>query len=248
MAEQAYLKNPHLNGDDIFFPGNKTGLLLIHGFTATTAEVRLLAERLHQAGYTVAAPLLPGHNTHPDDLNRATWQMWYEKVNQTYKTLIANCDRVFVGGESMGALLAIELAAQHPEITRLFLFAPAIKIKKLWLSRFLALFKPYLPKSMKEDGLPWKGYTVYPLKASVEMLKLQKHARRQLRHITMPTLVFTGVYDKTIAPDSADIVLKGINSQHKQHIELENSGHIILLDQDLDKVGDKILKMMNAKL
>ncbi len=246
MAEQAYMKNPHLNGDDILLHGNKTGIILIHGFTATTAEVRLLAERLHLAGYSVAAPLLPGHNTHPEDLNRATWQMWYEKVNQTYKAFITRCDRIFVGGESMGALLAIELAAQHPEIAGLFLFAPATKIQRLWLSRILATFKPYLPKSMKEDGQPWKGYTVYPLKGSVELLKLQKHARRQLKHITLPTLVFTGAYDKTIHTDSADIVLKGIDSQQKQHIELENSGHVILLDQDLDKVEDKILELINA--
>ncbi len=141
MVEQAYLKNPHLNGGDILLYGNKTGLILIHGFTATTAEVRLLAERMHQAGYSVIAHLLPGHNTHLDDLTRATWRMWYEKVNQTYNTIIAKCDRVFVGGESIGTLLAIELAAQHPEIAGLFLFAPAVKIQRLWNSRFLAPFK-----------------------------------------------------------------------------------------------------------
>ena len=66
--EQQMILNPHLEGDSFFWEGGEVGILLIHGFTATTAEVRPLAEFLHKNGYTVAGPLLPGHYTKPDDL------------------------------------------------------------------------------------------------------------------------------------------------------------------------------------
>jgi len=234
MKQNEYIQNPHLEGDDFFWQGNSTGFLLIHGFTATKAEVRLLAEKLHKDGFTIAGPLLPGHGTHPDDLNRATWQMWLEKVKHTYEELLRATDRIFVIGDSMGALLAIELAVQHPEVAGLMLFAPAIKVKGLWKAHLLAPFKAYLQKSNNDDGLPWKGYNVYPLKGAVEFHKLQRHTQNQLSKITQPTLVFTGQHDHTIAPDSSQLILDNITSDVKRHIHLEDSPHCILLDHELN--------------
>ena len=79
-----FMQNAHLPGDDFYWQGNKTGFLLNHGFTATTAEVRLIAELLHKEGYSVSAPLLPGHGTHPDDLNNASWEMWVHFAKKAY--------------------------------------------------------------------------------------------------------------------------------------------------------------------
>lgn len=245
MEENKYIKNPQLPGDDFFWEGNETGVLLIHGFTATTAEVRLMGEKLHQDGFTVAAPLLPGHGTHPDDLNRATWKMWLEKTKHFYEKCARECNRAFVIAESMGALLAIELGAQHPEINGLMLFAPAMKINGGWLARLLAPFKKYLNKSGKDDGLPWKGYTVYPLKAAVELLKLQKHTRKLLPRITQPTLVFTGENDQSISEDSADIILNNIGASHKKHIHMKNSPHCILLAEELDLAYQHVTDFIN---
>ena len=245
MNENNFMVNPHLDGEDFFWKGNPTGVLLIHGFTATTAEVRLIAEKLHADGYTTAAPLLPGHGTYPDDLNRVTWQMWLEKVKESYEHLARECERVFVLGESMGALLAIELAAQHPELNGVMLFAPAIKVKKLWLSSFLVFFQDWVEKPKNDDGLPWKGYNVYPVKAALELYKLQQNTKKQLGRINQPTLVFTGEFDTTISPDSADIILDGIRSKEKQRIHMEESPHCILLAEELDLVYDYVLEFIN---
>lgn len=241
MSDNSFIKNPHLEGDDFFWEGNSIGFLLIHGFTATTTEVRLIAEKLHQRGFTTAAPLLPGHGTSPEDMNRVTWPMWVEKVKVFYEKLLRSCEQVYVIAESMGTLLTIELAAQHPEIAGLVLAAPAIKVDKLWIAYFLAPFKAYLVKKDKEDGLAWKGYTVQPIKAAVQLHKLQLHARKQLNKITQPTLVFSGEYDHSIAPESINLIMKGIRSNRKQHIHMEKSAHCILLDQELEQVFEHIL-------
>jgi len=39
MADN-YMEHPELDGSSFHFQGGKTGFLLLHGFTATTAEVR----------------------------------------------------------------------------------------------------------------------------------------------------------------------------------------------------------------
>lgn len=246
MTENSFIKNAHLEGSDFFWEGNSTGILLIHGFTATTAEVRPLANKLHNAGYTVAGPLLPGHGTHPDDLNRAVWPMWVEKVKLVYEKLIHQCELIFVAGESMGGLLTLELARQHPEISGLFLFAPAIKVKNLWTSRLLWPFIKYLNKEAGDDGLPWKGYTVNPVRAAAQLHKLQKHIQRKLQEITQPVIIFTGEHDHTIAPDSAQYILQNIGSQRKQHVHLGNSGHCVILDRELDEIGEHVLQAIST--
>ena len=246
MKLDNYMKNPQLDGDDFLMEGSAIGILLIHGFTATTTEVRLLAENMHHAGFTVAGPLLPGHGTHPDDLNRVKWPMWVEKVKRSYESLLTSCHTIFVVGESMGAVLALELATQHPEIKGLMLFAPAIKIKNLWLAKFFSWFSPYRekPSAKKDDGLPWKGYNVNPYKAVNEMYQMQKHCRKILPKIAQPTLVFTGGKDMTIAPDSVKIILEGIKSNKKCLIHMAQSSHVILLDKELDQVTKIVLSFI----
>jgi carboxylesterase len=241
MPDKGYMRNDHLDGSDFHMQGNPTGVLLIHGFTATTTEVRLIGDKLHEAGYTVAAPLLPGHGTDPDDLNRATWQMWLQKVKKFYEMLARECNQVFVVAESMGTLLALALAVEHPEVKGLMLFAPAIKVHKLWLSRLVSPFMKYLGKNSEDDGLPWKGYNVYPVQASVEMLKLQKYARRHLPEVTAPTMLFTGEYDTTLTDDAAELVLKKIGSKEKSLVHMSESPHCILLDGELDQAFEDIV-------
>jgi len=255
MTDNPHLRNPHLPGEDFFFSHtepfterNTTGILLIHGFTATTAEVRPMAEMLHQAGYTTAGLLLPGHGTDPDDLNRVKWPMWVEKTKQSYQALSRRCQRVFVVGESMGGVLALELARQHPEIAGLFLFAPANKVRGTCLARLLWPLIKHLKKKDKEDGLAWKGYNVYPVKAISELSKLQKHVQQNLPNITTPIVVFTGEYDQTIAADTADIIMENIGSTVKFHLHMAESGHCIVLDRELDLVVQHVLGFIETGL
>ena len=42
------LHNPHLEGGPFFWEAGPVGVLLLHGYTATTAEMRPLAKRLHE--------------------------------------------------------------------------------------------------------------------------------------------------------------------------------------------------------
>jgi alpha-beta hydrolase superfamily lysophospholipase len=128
MPSQSMIHNPHLEGEPFFWEAGPLGVLLIHGFTATTAEVRPLAKILHQNGYTVSGPLLPGHYTRPEDLNRVKWQDWVAEVETALHQLQAKCPTVFVGGESTGGLLALYLAARHPEVAGILAYAPALKL------------------------------------------------------------------------------------------------------------------------
>jgi len=237
MIQNEYIKNPELDGETFFFTGNdEVGILLFHGFTASTAEVRLLANCLHTSGYTISAPLLPGHGTHPDDLNHVKWQDWVKRGEIAYQELKQQTKKVFVGGESMGALVALMITANHPEVKGVITSAPAMKVNNLWASPLIALFTKWLPKEKKEDGLAWKGYNVNPLKGAVQLLKMQRVARKAIRQIKQPILVVTGALDTTITPDSADLVIANIGSADITQVCMQQSTHCVLLDKEIDRV------------
>jgi alpha-beta hydrolase superfamily lysophospholipase len=99
------IQNPHLDSSPFLFEGGPCGVLLLHGFTATPVEVKLVGRYLHQRGYTVSGPLLPGHGTTIESINACRWRDWVDHAARAYAELAARCARVFVGGESLAAIL-----------------------------------------------------------------------------------------------------------------------------------------------
>ena len=241
-----YIEKPHLDGSSFYYPGNITGFLLLHDFTATTAEVRPMAERLKEQGFTISAPLLPGHDTHPDELNKVHWQDWVQTVRQAYLELRKSCDQIWLGGESMGALLCLLTAVEFPEVAGLLLFAPALelKIKGSKAAYFLQYFKKYFDKGSSKDNLEWKGYNVFPLKGFVQLMKLQKQVRKQLDKVTQPTLVFISKADKRVSVKTGETIINSISSNKKQLIVLEDSPHTMLLGHDKEQIIDKAIEFV----
>lgn len=246
------LYNPHLEGEPFFWEGGPVGVMLSHGLTATPAEVRLLAEKLHERGYTVAGPLLPGHGTTPEDLSQTTWQAWTEMGEESYRQLAAKCEHVFVGGESTGALVALNLAANHPEIAGVLAYAPAIKLA--W--RTFDLLKVYIasrfvfsaPKGSIDVSDKWQGYPDNPLKAAVQLHKFQLAIRKRLSEVQQPVLVFQGRLDTTIHPTCGNMICSGVSSTQTEHHWMEKSTHVVMLDQELDEVTELTISFMEQAL
>ena len=144
-AEEGFILNPELEGGSFFWKGGEAGVLLLHGLTATTAEVRPLAKRLLNEGYTVSGILLPGHATTPENLSQTHREDWIKASEEAYNELKRECSSVIVGGESVGALLALRLASDHPEIIGLLLYAPAMSLAASFLKKvFLVMVSPFV--------------------------------------------------------------------------------------------------------
>ncbi len=225
-----------LDGTTFFWPGNSTGILLTHGFTATSVEVRQMAKYLSSKGYTVAGPLLPGHGKTIEDMNRVNWQDWVKAVDELYGNLAAQCSKVFVIGESMGALLSMVMCIKHPELSGAMFFAPALKVPKLGISEYIWPFKDYIFKKNVDESMEWQGFNVVPLHAASQLVKLQRFVKKNLSQVSVPVLIFQGKLDQSIDPISSVLVLEGISSEEKELIWLEESSHCILIDKQLPEV------------
>jgi len=100
---------------DFFFEGGRSGVLLIHGLTGTPMEMRLLGKGLNRAGFSVHGMQLAGHCGNAEDLLGTGWRDWYASVEKAADEMLDKVDHLFVGGLSMGALLALKLAAEQPD-------------------------------------------------------------------------------------------------------------------------------------
>ncbi len=244
--------NPHLPGDPFYWEGGPVGILLTHGFTATTSEVRPLARFLHENGYTVAGPLLPGHFTHPAELNRTRWQDWVSSVEAMYDRLASQCETIVLGGESTGGLLSLYLAAEHPETAALLLYAPALRLTlsnwDILRLRLLAPFLPWItpqpgPKSIVDER--WQGYPVRPLKGVLQLLALQQQIYPLLPNIHQPVLIVQGKLDTTVHPSVPEIIYQQVASGIKEQHWFERSAHCVILDQELDQVQELTLDFLH---
>lgn len=234
-----FLINADLDGDAFKLKGGNTGILMIHGFTATTAEVRQISTFLSHFGYTIHAPLLPGHGTTPRELNSIRYQDWITEIDQAYNSIKNQCQAIFVAGESMGAILSLHLAEIYPELRGVICYSPALIVKNLWLSMILRYFIDVIPKNSASDDLPWKGYTVNPVNASSELFKLQQVTKSKLARIHQPTCVFIGGKDERIAPDAGKFLLSKISSPIKELHYFDRSPHCMILGADMAAIGLK---------
>jgi carboxylesterase len=252
MTKPSIFRNPELDGAPFYWQAGATGVLLCHGFTATTAEVRPLAETLHNYGYTVAAPLLPGHGTTPEDCNRFTWHNWYACIEQSFQQLATGCQRVVIGGESTGALLVLYLAAMHPESAGILCYAPALRLRIGRITSFLlSLLAPFIesvPKPPSKDDNPWQGYAVQPLKGAVQLIHLQKAIPGILPQIQQPILIIQGKLDPTVHPESPQMIYDLVSSPTKELHWLEHSTHCVILDQERDLAARLTLDFLHRVL
>jgi carboxylesterase len=235
--------NPHLPGKPFFWEGGPVGVLLVHGFTATPAEVHPLGQYLHARGYTVAGPLLPGHGTTPQDANRMRWLDWARAVETAYRQLVAHCDTVFLGGESMGGVLVLNLASEHPQAAGILAYAPALVTRPSYgplVLPLLAPFVPYLAKPGSRRSLSderWQGYPVYPSRALVQLYRLQRLVRGRLPLIRQPILIVQGRLDEAVHPGVPDRIYRSVKSTVKEVHWMANSHHCVLLDGEWEEAA-----------
>ncbi|NLM54206.1 MAG: alpha/beta fold hydrolase [Firmicutes bacterium] len=213
-----------------FLSGSRTGCLLLHGFTSTPAELRPLGEALHRAGYTVHAPLLPGHGTSPEDLLHITYCDWIEGAQQGLNRLKQGCSSVVVIGHSMGGLLALQMAARN-RVSALVTIAAALKVANplvgwAWLLKY---FQPYVEAERRSHPPAVQQYLLhysrFPTAAVAELHNLAAHTKTILPHITAPALIVQTRDDRTVKPESAQIIYAKIASRRKECCWLEEGTH-----------------------
>ncbi len=216
--------------------GGRAGVLILHGLTGSPWEVRPLAEACAQMGFSVAMPLLPGHGTRVEDLERSRWPDWLDAARAALDWLATGCDRVHVVGMSMGALLALELerAGTPVPLRSLLLLAPAMALPTPTAIAIRALARLGLPRSVgkKPAALPGvavtPGYRVMPLAPIDSLLDLMARVRSRRHPLQLPVLALHGTDDLTIPFALGRAGIAPLLGPLGIFVPVQGAGHLLL--------------------
>ncbi|AZD88157.1 putative esterase [Pseudomonas chlororaphis subsp. aureofaciens] len=252
-------------GDAGFILGNgEVAVLLIHGLTGTPTELRRVAAGLAQAGCTVYVPTLAGHCGNNADLQATGWQDWYEGVRRTFVGIRQRHRQVFVGGLSMGAVMSMYLASEHPgQVSGLLMYSTTLKYDG-WSINKLAFLTPLLMKipfgvhicSFEEK--PPYGIKNKRLRAVVErqmkagesssaglltmegvtvreLHRMNAVVKKRMPSITTPALVLHSIEDDITSRWNADYVERKLGGPVVK-VLLDNCYHMITVDLQYRRV------------
>jgi carboxylesterase len=249
---------PHImpGGESFFFRGNNIGVLCIHGFMASPAEIRWLGKHLADMGCTVYGPRLPGHATDSHDIARQRWQDWYAAVEDALALLRAQCERVFVVGHSMGGMLGLLLAA-HTQIDGLAALATPVVFSSSSMANahLIKWIRPYtdqtdtgpLIQTIRDEqarrGESVVGrvrYDLWSTAAVGELFALSIAVQGCLPDVKTPLLLVYSEADKTVGLNNRDFILAHVKSPSIEQQTLKQSDHILPQDSERETVFELV--------
>lgn len=211
--------------------------LIIHGFTGIAGEVRGLGESLAVQGIRALGIALAGHSGDPEDLARSTRKDWIASTEAGLAEL-ARHKEVFVAGLSMGGVLALLLAANHPErIAGVIAMSTPTRFARSWMvgiaRPFIKWLYPYKPLDLRNpkiqqlylNSLNWHTENpsidfsdprvvaeIKQIRLSIpalhELAQLLETCRASLNRVYCPLLVIQSKRDKTVNPTCASELMK----------------------------------------
>jgi carboxylesterase len=225
--------------EPFFFPGDRIGCLLVHGFTGTPKEMRWMGEYLGNLGYTVLGIRLAGHATQPEDMLRVKWQDWVSSVEDGYCYLNSIVDHVFVIGLSMGGILSLRFVAHHLVSGAVVMSTPYSlpKDPRLPFIKVLSHLIPWMKQGPADFHNPEAEkdhvcYPYYPSSAIIQLRDLLSDMQASLPQVTVPVLLIHSRLDKSVVPANAEKIYSALGSQQKELIWVDNSGHVIPREPD----------------
>lgn len=240
------------------------GVLILHGFSDTVKSVSILEPPLNDLRLPYRIPSLRGHGADsPEALRGVSWKDWIDDANQALHDLLNETDKAIVIGYSMGGLIGIDLAADHPELLdSLILVAAVIQIQApIAPGRFLNFIAQLIAKLIKKWPLPPEyvepelaknhdSYSWVPTDAIASLFALSQVARKRLNEVHVPTLIIQSRNDKTAAAECPDIISNSIATpiDKKQIIWFERTGHEMFRDCERDGVVEAVMSFVQERI
>lgn len=218
--------------------GDRTGVLVLHGFTGSPVSVTPWARELAAQGWSVRVPLLPGHGTRWQDMNRTGWQDWYAEAERHFLQLRESCDHVFVMGLSMGGALTLRLAQEYADDVAGIVLVNAAVHTERWDRHLLPLLQRFVPSfpgisnDIAKPGVDEGAYPVIPLKAAHSLSQLWGPLKADMGKVRAPLLLFRSAQDHVVEPSNAAFILGHVSSSDTTEVVLADSFHVATLDHD----------------
>ena len=244
----------------------KAVFLLVHGLGAHSARWEFLAEGFAGRGFASYALELRGHGATPERPRGHvdSFKVWDRDI-LALRALVARDlpgKKIFLLGESMGGLIAYDLAGRFPDLfAGAVLISPAFKngMKFAWSAYLkLVLVLPFDRRSMVDVPFTSEGATrdldyaavmdgnpdelrIASIGLLAGFFPVQARARRLARAYRTPSLFLIPGLDHLIDERAGRKLFKKLAAADKTLIEYPEMFHALSIDLGREKVFDDIL-------
>lgn len=234
-----------------FFESGKRAVLLLHGFTGTSADVRMLGRFLEKKGYTSLAPHYRGHGVPPEELIVTGPDQWWEDVVAGYEQLrAAGYEEIAVGGLSLGGVFSLKVGVKLPVKGIVTMCAPmSMKTTDMMFQgvlKYAADYKKFEGKSaaeIEEEMEVLRGQSMPSLR---ELRDLIYRVKDELSEVEKPLFVVQSRKDEVIDPNSANVIFEKSSSAQKNSKWFEESGHVITLGPEKEQLHEDIYQFLES--
>jgi len=233
------------------FEGGEKAVLLLHGFTGNSADVRMLGRFLEKKGYTCHAPHYKGHGVAPEELVHTGPKDWWKDVMDGYEFLKSKGhESIAAVGLSLGGVFSLKLGYTVPIKGIVPMCAPMyIKSEEVMYEGVLAYAREYKKregKSSEQIEQEMEEFKQTPMNTLKSLQELIAEVRNSVDMIYAPTFVVQGRHDHMINTDSANIIYNSVESPTKDIKWYEESGHTITFDKERDKLHEDVYAFLES--
>ena len=239
-------------------------LLLFHGLYSSPQEFAFVGQDLRRRGVVHQAVVTPGYTLSHEAIS-PDWRRWRDAALATVRTYLEGDVPVVLGGLCMGGVLAAAIALEAPRnVAGLVLMSPTfaydgwglprrrhLRHLAYWtrFDRFFSVaerepfgiknpkIRKWVIRDLQERASSAVGPARLALRALREGERMMADVRARLGELRCPLLVIHAREDEITSLESVQRLFASLPQSDKELAVLENSYHMITIDNDRHKVA-----------
>ncbi|KAF1295742.1 carboxylesterase [Enterococcus sp. JM4C] len=247
MKQQINLPKP------LFAPHGKRAVLLLHAYSGSSNDVRMMSRYIESADYTVYSPNFSGHGTlDPLDILTQDKEAWWQDTTAALAFLKEQgYTQIAVFGLSMGGIYAMHaLELQDPAIVGGGLFcSPIFPENNHVFENFMLYAKQVMTLAELPSATIEQKLAEFEPLAEKQLAAIQETAQRastQLSEIKVPVFLAQAGQDKMIDPTNVFKTAQALKNSRYTLQWYPESTHVITVGKDRRQLQQDVLSFLNA--
>jgi len=226
--------------EEIYLEGGTTGILMIHGYSSTCLSLEPLAKALNQRGYTIYCVLLPGHGKTVEALDVVEKEDYYDFIDKRFEEFSKKSNSTYVMGYSLGASLAVHLAAEYEIHGIILIGMPVLDVRGRLNPRSLHYAATLVTTTASKLGLPkpkyffrrdycrrYNEYVRFSEKGANVLFEVIENTQDAIGEFDEPVLFLQSKKDPYVKQSSIEYVMRKVKSRIKKTVYFDVVSHNI---------------------